>query len=324
MFRPGQVVRWLAVITLVLGVTAPSALAQGTGRLAGRAMDDEGNPLVGVAIKAEQSDTNRAALETTTDNSGRFSLIGFVTGLWTISATLEGYTPDTGTKRMRQRNNAPIDFVLSKIKHELVLALGEEVMAGLDPEAIQAELDAADSAFNTEDWDAALQGYTSLLSKLPILTNLQMQIGNTYQAKGEYEQAVAAYETLLVEEPDNENAKTQIARTRLAMGDLDAAEVADVVEELAAAVSGFNAAREDLYNLGELEFARGAVDEAEEWYEKASMVDPNWELPLFKLGLVFLNKGDMETAKEYFRKVIEVAPDSAAGAQAKATLDALP
>ena len=324
MFRPGQVVRWLVVITLVLGVTAPSALAQGTGRLAGRAVDDEGNPLAGVVIKAEQSDTNRAALETITDNSGRFSLIGFVTGLWTISATLEGYNPDTGTKRMRQRNNAPIDFVLSKIKHELVLALGEEVMAGLDPEAIQAELDAADSAFNTEDWDAALQGYTSLLSKLPILTNLQMQIGNAYLAKGEYEQAVAAYETLLVEEPDNENAKTQIARTRLAMGDLDAAEVADVVEELAAAVSGFNAAREDLYNLGELEFARGEVDEAEEWYEKASMVDPNWELPLFKLGLVFLNKGDMETAKEYFRKVIEVAPDSASGAQAKATLDALP
>ena len=152
-----------------------------------------------------------------------------------------------------------------------------------------------------------------------MLTNLHMQIGSAYRAKGEYDQAIAAYETLLVAEPDNNEAKTQIARTRLAMGDLDAAS-----EELAAAASGLSAAREDLYNLGELEFAKGAVDTAAEWYEKASMVDPSWELPLFKLALVSLNKGNMETAKEYFRKVIEVAPDSSESAQAKATLDALP
>ena len=319
MFRPSQAVRWLVVIVLVLGVSAPSVLAQGQGRLSGRAMDDEGNPLEGVTVRAEKPDANPPLFETTTDRSGRFSLIGFVSGMWSVSATLEGYTPDTGTASIRQGTNAPIDFVLSKIQHELVLALGEEAMAGLDPDAVEAELEAADTAFNAEDWDAAIQGYTSLLTKLPMLTNLQMQIGSAYRAKGEYDQAIAAYETLLVAEPDNNEAKTQIARTRLAMGDLDAAS-----EELAAAASGLSASREDLYNLGELEFAKGAVDTAAEWYEKASMVDPSWELPLFKLALVSLNKGEMETAKEYFRKVIEVAPDSSEGAQAKATLDALP
>ena len=319
MFRPVQVVRWLVVIVLVLGVAAPSALAQGQGRLSGRATDDEGNPLPGVAVKAEKPDANPPVFETTTDDSGRFSLIGFVSGMWAVSATLEGYTPDTGTASVRQGTNPPIDFVLSKLKHELVLALGEEAMAGLDPDAVEAELETADTAFNAGDWDAAIRGYTSLITKLPMLTNLHMQIGSAHRANGEYEQAIAAYETLLAEEPDNNEARTQIARTRLAMGDLDAAS-----EELAAAASGLSASREDLYNLGELEFAKGEVDTAGEWYEKASMVDPSWELPLFKLGLVSLNKGDMEAAKEYFQKVIEVAPDSAEGAQAKATLDALP
>ena len=319
MFRPGQVVCWFVVIALVLGVTAPSALAQGQGRLSGNATDDEGNLLAGVAVKAEMPDGNSPVFETTTDSSGRFFIIGFVSGLWTFSATLEGYSPDSGSRSISSGSNSPINFVLPKLKHELVLALGDEAMAGLDPEAVEAELEVADAAYNTEDWDAAIQGYRSLLSKLPMLTSLQMQLGDSYRAKGEYEQAIAAYEALLAEQPDNEDAKMQIARTRLAMGDLDAA-----AEELAAVASGLNAAREDLYNLGELEFAKGAVDEAEEWYEKASMVDPSWELPLFKLALVYLNKGDMETAKEYFRKVIEVAPDSAEGAQAKATLAALP
>ena len=319
MFRPRQVLRWLVVIALGLGVTAPSALAQGQGRLSGTATDDEGNPLEGVTVRAEKPDANPPLFETTTDRSGRFSLIGFVSGMWSVSATLEGYTPDAGTTSVRQGTNAPIAFVLSKLKHELVLVLGEEAMAGLDPDALEAELEGADAAYNAEDWDAAIQGYKSLLTKLPMLTNLHIQIGTAYRAKGEYEQAIAAFEVLLAEEPDNNDAKTQIARTRLAMGDLDAAS-----EELAAAASGLSASREDLYNLGELEFAKGEVDTAAEWYEKASMVDPSWELPLFKLGLVSLNQGNMETAKEYFRKVIEVAPDSAEGAQAKATLDALP
>ena len=84
-----------------------------------------------------------------------------------------------------------------------MLALHEEAMAGLDPEAIKAELGAADAAFNAEDWDTAIQGYKSLLTKLPMLTNLHMQIGSAYRAKGEYEQAIAAFEVLLAEEPDN-------------------------------------------------------------------------------------------------------------------------
>lgn len=101
------------------------------------------------------------------------------------------------------------------------------------------------------------------------------------------------------------------------MGDLDAA------EGLTAAVGGL-ASREDLYNLGELEFAKGNVDAAAGWYEKSSAADPDWEKPWFKLGLVALNKGDIEAAKENFRKVVELAPDSTDGTQAQATLSALP
>ena len=102
------------------------------------------------------------------------------------------------------------------------------------------------------------------------------------------------------------------------MGDLDAA------SELEATASGLDASKEDLYNLGELEFAKGAVDTAAGWYEKASMVDPNWAKPVFKLALVALNKGDMETAKQHFQKGVDLDPNSEEGAQASATLAALP
>ena len=114
--------------------------------------------------------------------------------------------------------------------------------------------------------------------------------------------------------------EVEIARIKMTLGDFEAAG-----DALAASVAaGDGAAREDLYNLGELEFAKGNIDAAAGFYEKASAADPDWAKPLFKLALVALNLGDMDTAKQFFSQVVEKDPDSEEGAQARATLDALP
>jgi len=89
------------------------------------------------------------------------------------------------------------------------------------------------------------------------------------------------------------------------------------------AVAG-GGSREDLYNLGEVEFAKDDMDAAAGWYEKAAALDPTWAKPFFKLALVQLNKGDMESAKAFFAQVVEKDPSSEEGKQAQATLDALP
>ena len=313
--RLQHVARHLIFAALLLGLAAP-ALAQ-SGRMSGRVVDGEtGDPVVGAQITIQKpGDDTREAL---TDDDGRFSLIGFSSGQWQVYVRAEGYQDDLGNVNVTQSTTPAVDFRLNRVRHALVQALGEDAMEGLDPDEIEAELEAADTAFNAEDWDAAIAGYTSLMEKLPQLTNLYSQIGQAYRARGDYEQALEAFEMRLAIEPDNENVTADIARTKLAMGDFSAQ------EELAAAASGLDASREDLYNLGELEFAQGAVDAAAGWYEKAAMVDPNWALPVFKLALVALNKGDFEGAKAHFRRVVELDPNSEEGTQASATLAALP
>jgi tetratricopeptide (TPR) repeat protein len=308
--------RTILVAVALIGLAAP-VLAQ-SGRISGQITDEDEAPIAGATVRAENPSANPPMRETTTDDDGRFSMIGFVSGQWRVSVEAEGYSPDFGSLNVTQSSAPPANFQLAKVRHALVQALGEEAMEGLDPDAIEQELEAADAAFNARNWDAAIAGYQSLLDKLPQLTNLHSQIGQSHRAAGNYPEALAAFEARLAEEPDNEGVKADIARTRLAMGDLDAA------SELEATASGLDASKEDLYNLGELEFAKGDVDAAAGWYEKAAMVDPNWAKPFFKLALVALNKGDMDTAKAHFQKVVDLEPNSEEGSQATATLAALP
>ena len=318
MSRATRIVRWLVMVALVAAVPAPAALAQGTGRVTGTVVDQNGNPVAGAMVKAENPSSTRV-LEDTTDSNGRFAMLGFESGQFTLSVSADRHDPISTTIRVSQGQNSPVEFVMRRIRHGLVLALGEEALEGLDPEEIEREVDAANAEYDAENWDAAIAGYNSVLEKLPEMSALWLYIGSSHRAKGEHDDALAAFDRLLAADPTNEAVDAEIARTKLFMGDLEGAAPA-----LEAAASGLNATREDLYNLGELEFAKGDVDAAAEWYEKAAMVDPNWGDPLFKLALVALNKGDIETAKQFFEKVIAVDPNSEQALQTKATLDALP
>ena len=309
-----------SVIMLAAGVLASTALAQG-GMLRGTVMDDKGNPFEGATLILENPAARPARrLEQMTDERGRFTMLGMASGNWTLTVEAEGYHPHLTTVTLRQGENPPFRVALERIKHPLELALGEAALEGLDPEALAAEFTAADEAMNNQQWEQAITKYRSVLSKLPMMNNLNMEIGGALRQLGQYEEAIAAFEAAGAGDSDLEaDVETEIARTRMAMGDFDAAG-----DALAAVAGGDGATREDLYNLGELEFAKGEVDMAADWYEKAAAVDPNWGKPLFKLALVALNKGDIETAKQFFSQVIEKDPSSEEGAQARATLDALP
>ena len=82
--------------------------------------------------------------------------------------------------------------------------------------------------------------------------------------------------------------------------------------------------REELFNQGEAEFAAGNSAAAAEWFQRAHERDRRWVLPLFRLGLVALNLGDIEGAKEWLQQAVDADGNSAEGQQAAAILASLP
>lgn len=306
--------RLVAAVCLV-AATAGVASAQ-VGRVGGMVKNDDGQPINGATVIAENPASSPSSFTTTTDDKGRFSFIGLRAGMWKFTAEAPGYERETGALGVKTVGapNPPLTFTLGK-------SAGGSAFIGLTSAAakdIQADLTLADADYNSGKYDDAIAKYRGILVKAPGLSAINLQIAAAYRNKKDYDSALAAYNELLKVDPKNEAALVGIGMTNLEKGDLEAAE-----KTLTDAAALPSAGREVFYNLGEVKFAKGEVDEAAKWYQKATDTDPAWGKPLFKLGLVELNKGDKAKTIVAMEKVLAADPMSPEAAMAKSVIEDL-
>lgn len=304
------------VLTALFVAAVASGAAAQTGRVGGTVKDDAGQPIKGATITAENPAASPSSFTATTDDKGRFSIIGLRTGGWTFTAQAPGYAPESVRMNVQTIGapNPPLTFTLKKGG-----APGPAgAFGGMAAKDLQADLAAADFLYNTQKWDEAIAAYRTIMAKAPSLSVINLQIAAVFRNKKDYDGAIAAYNDLLKADPNNDKAKIGIGMTNLEKGDLKAAE-----EMLTKAAESGSPTREVFYNLGEVKFAKGETDEAAKWYQKASDTDPSWGKPIFKLALVALNKGDKDGTLKLMEKVIATDPTSPEAAQAKTVIEQL-
>jgi Flp pilus assembly protein TadD len=295
----------------VCALTVPAA-AQ-VGRIGGVVRDEIGQPIKGATVTAENPNIGQS-FTSTSDDKGRFIMIGLRGGQWRFTAQAPGYTPESGTANIRMGTpNPPLSFGLKRTGNASFGALG-----GIAAKDLQADLAEADGLFNQRRWDEAIAAYREILARAPPLSVINLQIASAYRNKKDYPAAVAAYNDLLKIDPNNEKASVGIGMTNLERGDMEAAE-----RTLTTAAEKGTVGRELFYSLGEVKRAKGDTDEAIKWYQKASEADPAWGKPLYMLGMSALKKGDTPGATTFMEQVIAVDPVSAEAALAKTALDTL-
>lgn len=304
-----------AALMTALVVSAVPAAAQ-TGRIGGTVKDATNQqPLKGATITAENPGASPSSFTATTDDKGRYSIIGLKTGTWKITAVAPGFSPSSGQVPVRSLGAPmpPVDFALAPGATGPAGAL-----AGVNTKELQGELQKAMDLANSGQHDAAIAAYQAILAKTPALTMINGQIAQVQRMKKDYDGAIASYQKILAADPNNDKAKIEIGMTYLEKNDFANAE--KTLQEVAQSTS---ANREVFYNLGEVKFAKGETDEAVKFYERASQIDPAWGKPIFKLGLAKLQKADTAGAIEMMNKVIASDPNSPEAAQAKALIEQL-
>src|SRR5436305_946757 len=102
-------------ITLVVAAVGASAAAQ-AGGVGGTVKDEAGQSIKGATITAENPQASPSSFTATTDDKGRFSIIGLKSGQWTFTAQAPGYAPEQGRLAVQTIGspNPPLTFTLRK------------------------------------------------------------------------------------------------------------------------------------------------------------------------------------------------------------------
>jgi tetratricopeptide (TPR) repeat protein len=300
---------FIVVCSAVLVLVAHAAAAQ-TGRISGYVKDETGRPIAGATVLAENAEATPASFSATTDDKGRFTILGLRSGLWTFRASASGFRTSSGSGRVRVSGvNAPIEFRLSRL--DPAPAAGRASATEL-----QAELVAADGLLADGQYDQAIEAYLHILGHAPGLVAINLQIGRAFRMKRDYGRALAAFQQVLTADPGHDGARLEIGLTQIEQGELDAAEVT-----LTAAADGPAPRREVLYGLGDVKFAKNDPDQAVACYERAAAADPAWARPHVRLGILAVNRGDTAAAIRHFERAIALEPDSLDAAQARTFLE---
>ena len=201
-----------AVIVTCLAVPA---LAQ-TARATGTVKDTAGKSMKGVTVRATNKDAYPSQITSTTDDKGRWAMIGLRTGTWTFVVEAPGYTKQEAQWPVRVAGTAPMHFVLARDLGPIPGALAKN---------IQQQLAAANALRDKGQLDQALAAYEQIREQNPKLTAVNLVVGSVYRKKASleadpaarralFDRAIASYSTMLNDAASSDRANAEIESTR--------------------------------------------------------------------------------------------------------------
>jgi len=212
---------FFAVLTLAVAVAASGQTA---GRITGTIKDPDGKPIKGATVRATNQAVN-ARITSTTDDKGRFAMIGVRSGRWVIVAEAPNFLPLQGTSD-----------VSSSVMPVLALTLQRDPgpMPGALSKTITDELAAAEALRSAGRYDDAITAYQAIQSKNARLTTVGLVVATLYREKAVQEKdaaarqallgrAIAAYTDFLKGDDTNLRARVELGVTQMAAGNAEAA-----------------------------------------------------------------------------------------------------
>lgn len=216
--RPMQARLLSAVACAVLGAVltaATPALGQ-SGRAQGVVRDLSGKPIKGASVRAVNPEAYPPELTSATDDKGRFGMIGLRSGNWRFVIDAPGFLRLDVTAGVRQGVQAPMQFALQKDPGPQPAALDRN---------IQQRLQEATTLRDGGQFDQALALYQDIYARNPMLTSLNLVVGDVYRRKADQttdtaakaaliDRAVQAYNEVLKVDASNERALAEISALR--------------------------------------------------------------------------------------------------------------
>lgn len=304
----------IAALTLAIGTLATPASAQLTAVLKGKVVDEAGKPVEGAEVKGEfLGDVNRE-FTMKSDKKGEFLRAGLAPGAWKITATKDGLV---GTAPRVQLSLGdpnvvpPIALGQPKKAAAANMSAKEIEAANKKQAAMEADFNAAKTAFDAGDFDGAIAGLQKVITALPTCAACYLSMGDAYNKKNDMTNAEAAY--LKSIELDATKAAPYNALATIYNGQKkfdEAAKMSAKASELSEA-SGAGGDAGAVFNQGVILFNQGKMADAEVQFSKATKLDPKMADAWYQLGMsIVAQKGSVTPeAKAAWLEYLKQAPD---------------
>src|SRR5687768_9207406 len=203
-------------LTIVAALCVAASASAQTARAMGTVRDTDGKPIKGATIRATNPEAYPPQVVSTSDERGRWAMIGMRIGTYSFVIEAPGYLPVQASAGVRTAAAAPMLFVMARDPGPIPGAL---------PSNIQAQVAAANMLRDQGRLDQAITTYEQIRAKNSSVTTLNLVIAATYRRKASLEsdpvarrsaldRAIESYTEMLKAEPDNEHAKSELAAAR--------------------------------------------------------------------------------------------------------------
>jgi tetratricopeptide (TPR) repeat protein len=218
----------------------------------GLVVDVQGRGIKGATVIASNPDASPSELTSTTDDKGRFGMIGLRAGVWTFRAEAPGYEVTVGSAPIRSATlGPPLRFVVQRTPEPFPNALSRD---------INEQVIAANQLRAQGRYDQAMAAYQSIQSRNPTLTSINVVIADTLRQQAEREQdatarqalyarAIASYSEALKSDP-SERVRLDLGLVQVTAGRVD--DGIRTLQDLIASEPNSAAAKDAAARLAEL------------------------------------------------------------------------
>jgi predicted Zn-dependent protease len=297
-------------ITLVLAaLVASSALAQsrGNARLSGKVVDEQGQPIADVVIKAQMAGQTEA-LSGKSDKKGEWRVNGMADGQWQVELMKDGLEPMKVAVEVRNERATPLNVTMLKPAPKV------------DPNVeINTAVQQAAQLAQGGKFAEARKIYEDLLVKYPTIHQLEGFIARTYAAEGQPAKALEHLKIAMDKAPNDVDLKLLQADLLIEAGDKAAARAILDGVDIAQVKDPFPFMNAAITLINEKKGAEAAAS-----LTKLLAQFPNQNEIYYYRGRAYLSDGKMDEARADLEKFVSLAPTSKEAAEAKKILDQMP
>lgn len=296
---------FMAVLLLLL--PAFSALAVGQGRMQATVVDENGEPLAGVEIRAiqEQIGFDKTL---TTDKKGRFVLaVVDATRPYVLQFKKEGYRPVQEEVKLESGGLSREEFTVPSLDSAPLPPSEEEVAEVQGRNKAVKAYNEGVTLVQSGDVEAAKAEFLRAIEIDAEMPQPYGALSGIYMQEEAYQEAIDTSNQLLALQPANPRALQVLYDANKALG--NEAEAQDALDKLAALETGGRDAAVRVFNLGAEAIRLGDVETARAHFEKAAELDPELAPAHAALAGIYLDAGDNEMAIASAEMALNIDPD---------------